>query len=124
MRRGADEPSALAVQFCYRFASPAPPHLAFRQSRPVPKERTMPLPVRIGLIAIASALTLARPSSAAPPPAPFFTKLNHGPTNLRGYVDLHAHLMNHLAFGGHLLHGAPDVDVLMPAGTLYNGANA
>jgi microsomal dipeptidase-like Zn-dependent dipeptidase len=72
----------------------------------------------------------APPPNPAPPPkpaqagAPFFTKLNHGPGNLRGYADLHVHLMNHLGFGGHLLHGAPDVDVLLPAGTLYNGVNA
>lgn len=34
---------------------------------------------------------------------------------LRGWVDLHAHPMAHLAFGGKLIHGAPDIDSLLPA---------
>lgn len=33
---------------------------------------------------------------------------------LTGWVDMHAHPMSHLAFGGKVLHGAPDVDILMP----------
>lgn len=39
---------------------------------------------------------------------------------LRGFVDLHTHPMAHLGFGGKLLHGAPDVGVLMPAGAIYD----
>lgn len=41
----------------------------------------------------------------APPPAP----------GLSGWVDLHAHPMTHLGFGGKLIHGAPDVGSIIPA---------
>lgn len=34
---------------------------------------------------------------------------------LNGFVDMHAHPMAHLAFGGKLIHGAPDIGTLMPA---------
>lgn len=34
---------------------------------------------------------------------------------LRGWIDLHAHPMTHLGFGGKLIHGAPDIKVLIPA---------
>ncbi len=34
---------------------------------------------------------------------------------LDGWVDLHTHPMSHLAFGGKLFHGAPDVGSLVPA---------
>ncbi len=37
------------------------------------------------------------------------------PNPLIGYVDMHAHPMAHLAFGGKCLHGAPDVGVPVPA---------
>lgn len=36
---------------------------------------------------------------------------------LRGWVDMHAHPMSHLGSGGKLIHGAPDLLVLMPEGT-------
>jgi microsomal dipeptidase-like Zn-dependent dipeptidase len=36
---------------------------------------------------------------------------------LKGWVDLHAHPMAHLGFGKKLIHGAPDVGSLVPAGT-------
>src|SRR3990167_2978457 len=36
-------------------------------------------------------------------------------TPLTGWVDMHAHPMAHLAFGGKLVHGAPDIDILMSA---------
>lgn len=36
---------------------------------------------------------------------------------LPGYVDLHAHPMSHLGFGRKAMHGAPDVGILMPAGS-------
>ncbi|MCB1037359.1 MAG: hypothetical protein KDD47_26245, partial [Acidobacteria bacterium] len=45
----------------------------------------------------------------------FEADLNDGPQSLRGFVDLHTHPMNHLAFGGKLFHGGPDAGVLMPA---------
>ncbi|MCA9716657.1 MAG: membrane dipeptidase, partial [Myxococcales bacterium] len=55
--------------------------------------------------------------------SPLFDKdLNDGPQTLRGFVDLHTHPMSHLGFGGKLMHGAPDVGVLMPAGSIYNPA--
>ena len=34
---------------------------------------------------------------------------------LRGWVDMHTHPMAHLGFGGKLLHGAPDLGILVPA---------
>ncbi|MDC8016168.1 membrane dipeptidase [Tahibacter soli] len=34
---------------------------------------------------------------------------------LAGFVDMHTHPMSHLAFGGKLIHGAPDIQTLMPA---------
>jgi microsomal dipeptidase-like Zn-dependent dipeptidase len=50
----------------------------------------------------------------------FQAKLNNGPTTLKGFVDLHTHPMAHLAMGGKLLHGAPDVGVVMPAGSIWD----
>jgi microsomal dipeptidase-like Zn-dependent dipeptidase len=55
----------------------------------------------------------------APAPSPIFqSPLNKAGKPLRGFVDLHTHLMNHLGFGGHMVYGAPDVGILMPAGTV------
>lgn len=54
-------------------------------------------------------------------PSPIFNShLNDPGKPLRGFVDLHTHPMAHLGFGGHVVHGAPDVDVLMPADMIYN----
>lgn len=39
------------------------------------------------------------------------------PTPLNGFVDLHTHPMSHLGFGKKLLHGAPDIGLIVPAGT-------
>lgn len=36
---------------------------------------------------------------------------------LSGFVDMHTHPMNHLGFGKKLLHGAPDIGSIIPAGT-------
>lgn len=38
-------------------------------------------------------------------------------TGLRGWVDMHTHPMSHLAFGKKLMHGAPDIGSIIPAGT-------
>jgi microsomal dipeptidase-like Zn-dependent dipeptidase len=40
-------------------------------------------------------------------------------TPLFGSADTHTHLMSHLSMGGKLMHGAPDVGSIMPAGTIY-----
>ncbi len=40
-------------------------------------------------------------------------------TPLFGAADTHTHLMSHLSMGGKLMHGAPDLGSLMPAGTIY-----
>jgi microsomal dipeptidase-like Zn-dependent dipeptidase len=40
---------------------------------------------------------------------------------LKGYVDMHTHLMSHLAFGGKVLYGAPDENTLMLKGSIYRG---
>src|SRR4051794_36412312 len=34
---------------------------------------------------------------------------------LYGWVDMHTHPMSHLAFGGKLLHGSPDLGIVVPA---------
>lgn len=36
---------------------------------------------------------------------------------LRGWVDMHTHPMSHLGFGKKLMHGAPDIGSIIPAGT-------
>ena len=41
------------------------------------------------------------------------------PSRLHGWADLHTHPMSHLAFGKKLMHGAPDIGSIVPAGT-YN----
>ena len=68
------------------------------------------------------------PSNGKKPPPPtvkyvspiFMKPLNTSGDTLRGYVDLHTHLMNHLGFGGKLLHGGTDPGVLMPTGSIYD----
>ncbi|HEY0593881.1 MAG TPA: hypothetical protein VGF40_19070, partial [Thermoanaerobaculia bacterium] len=37
------------------------------------------------------------------------------PAPLQGWVDMHTHPMAHLGFGGKLLHGAPDLGIVVPA---------
>ncbi|MEN8251208.1 MAG: hypothetical protein ABFS32_19905, partial [Bacteroidota bacterium] len=44
-----------------------------------------------------------------------FLSLNSRATQLQGWVDMHTHPMAHLAYGGKLLHGAPDLDTEMAA---------
>lgn len=36
-------------------------------------------------------------------------------TPLDGWVDMHTHPMSHLGWGGKVFHGAPDIDILVPA---------
>lgn len=55
---------------------------------------------------------------------PFKQRLNTDPNNLVGVIDTHTHLMSHLGFGGHLLHGTPDVGCLTLAGTIYETTGA
>jgi len=40
---------------------------------------------------------------------------------LWGAADLHTHLMSHLSMGGKLMHGAPDIGSIAPAGTIKQG---
>jgi microsomal dipeptidase-like Zn-dependent dipeptidase len=42
-------------------------------------------------------------------------------SELYGYVDMHTHPMSHLGFGKKLMHGAPDIGSIVPAGTSYRG---
>ena len=51
------------------------------------------------------------------PLASYMSPTNGKAGELRGWVDMHAHPMSHLAFGGKLMHGTPDVGALMPGGT-------
>lgn len=48
-------------------------------------------------------------------------RVNFQATQLTGYVDMHTHPMSHLGFGGKLIHGAPDIDILVPAIPSGNG---
>lgn len=69
-------------------------------------------------VALGAGLTATSPSAFAQQP-PFFEALNqdgNAGQNLRGLVDLHAHPMAHLGFGGKLVHGAPDAQIEMPPG--------
>jgi microsomal dipeptidase-like Zn-dependent dipeptidase len=43
---------------------------------------------------------------------------------LTGWVDMHTHPMSHLGFGRKLMHGAPDIGSIIPAGTRFKGFNA
>ncbi len=77
----------------------------------------------IALVAVALTLAASGPASAQARRSPIFDPaLNASGRPLRGFADLHTHPMAHLGFGGHVLHGAPDVDVLMAPGTIYDPA--
>jgi microsomal dipeptidase-like Zn-dependent dipeptidase len=54
---------------------------------------------------------------SAVPTSPSAPLPNPTPTILNGFVDMHTHPMSHLGFGKKLLHGAPDIGMLIPAGT-------
>jgi hypothetical protein len=57
--------------------------------------------------------------------SPLFQRaLNANSPTLRGFVDLHTHPMSHLGFGGHFVHGAPDVGAILPPGQLYSSAGS
>ena len=58
---------------------------------------------------------------AAAPAAAAGVSAESAPAPLAGWVDMHAHPMAHLAFGGKLLHGAPDLGILMSAIPSGNG---
>jgi len=49
-----------------------------------------------------------------PPPTPATVPT---PPILTGFVDMHTHPMSHLGFGKKLMHGAPDIGMIIPAGT-------
>ncbi|WP_437312918.1 membrane dipeptidase [Sorangium sp. So ce385] len=73
------------------------------------------------LAAVTLTLAAPGPASAQARRSPIFESALSAPGRpLRGFVDLHTHPMAHLGFGGHVLHGAPDVDVLMAPGTIYD----
>jgi microsomal dipeptidase-like Zn-dependent dipeptidase len=48
---------------------------------------------------------------------------NNSGNELFGYVDMHTHPMAHLGFGKKLLHGAPDIGSIVPAGTFNCNKN-
>lgn len=80
----------------------------------VPPPATLPKPVT-------GVVVPKVPAPAGAAASPLFKKpLNTSATKLRGFVDLHTHPMAHLAMGGKLMHGAPDVGVLMPAGSIWS----
>lgn len=81
-----------------------------------------PLAAKATAIAPAALQTVTASTPAALISPIFQRKLNDGPQTLRGFADLHTHPMSHLGFGGKLIHGAPDVGVLMPSGAIYNPA--
>lgn len=57
------------------------------------------------------------PSAPAPPATPAPIPPNPAVIPLKGFVDMHTHPMSHLGFGKRLLHGAPDIEMIVPAGT-------
>jgi hypothetical protein len=61
------------------------------------------------------------PGKCGTPGSLVFAKLNSTVHDLRGVVDLHTHPTSHLGFGGKVLHGAPGIGVLMPAGSIDCG---
>jgi microsomal dipeptidase-like Zn-dependent dipeptidase len=80
----------------------------------------------VGLCAVAIGSSVADAQTGAPTPpqaapkSPLFQrKLNAADKKLRGFVEMHTHPMAHLGFGGKMIHGAPGVGVLMPAGAIY-----
>src|SRR5690349_5768189 len=78
-------------------------------------------PAWTALAAVALTLAASGPASAQARRSPIFDPALNAPGRpLRGFADLHTHPMAHLGFGGHVLHGAPDVDVLMAPGTIYD----
>lgn len=56
-----------------------------------------------------------------PPLQPITDVIQQGTPDLTpklyGFVDMHTHLMSHLAFGAKIMSGAPDIGSLIPAGT-------
>lgn len=77
------------------------PRAASPQARPVPQQPA-PVPKQT---APAQVQPIARPAQGlTPAPAP-----------LSGWVDLHAHPMTNLGFGGKLIHGGVDEQSLLPA---------
>ncbi|HVJ62987.1 MAG TPA: RICIN domain-containing protein [Tahibacter sp.] len=86
---------------------------------------------RVGtfLAAQGAATTWGTPASMAdggrgtdqPPEQEWVFESADGGFPLAGFVDMHTHPMSHLAFGGKLIHGAPDVMTLMPARKSGNG---
>jgi microsomal dipeptidase-like Zn-dependent dipeptidase len=56
-----------------------------------------------------------------PPEQEWVFELADGGFPVKGFVDMHTHPMSHLAFGGKLIHGAPDILTLMPARKSGNG---
>ncbi|HWQ28369.1 MAG TPA: hypothetical protein VNN12_05045, partial [Dehalococcoidia bacterium] len=74
----------------------------------------------VRILAVGGAAVLALASAAHAQSLLFKKGLNKPGKPLKGLVDLHTHPMAHLGFGGHMVHGAPDVGTLMPAGTAYS----
>lgn len=81
--------------------------------KPAPVTTNKPAPIK-------TPTTVLVKKPAAQPSLLFSKKLNNSRKGLKGFVDLHTHPMAHLSMGGKLLHGAPDVGVLMPAGAVWD----
>ena len=78
-------------------------------------------------LAVAGFATPVSVQADAQPSSPFFEPVNRGASdywNLKGVVDLHTHPMAHLGFGGKVIHGAPDVDILMPRDMMHCGGES
>jgi microsomal dipeptidase-like Zn-dependent dipeptidase len=76
------------------------------------------------LLASIAPLFALQASAPAPYPSVPLAELNAPGRPLRGIVDMHTHPMSHLAFGGKLFHGAPDVGSSMPTNSVRCGWNA
>jgi microsomal dipeptidase-like Zn-dependent dipeptidase len=97
LSRRVDRPANYLALMAFVIAAATASHPAFGQIAPAPT-------VRPGAVAPVRPILNQPPLTVAPvaPPA------------LRGFVDLHAHLMTHLGFGGKLIYGGVDAGSLVP----------
>jgi microsomal dipeptidase-like Zn-dependent dipeptidase len=87
---------------------------SFAQPRPVVVSPASPPAARPAMVQSPVAPAPAQPKPAsAPQLAP--SQIQVGPPALEGWVDLHAHPMSYLGFGGKVIAGGVDVGSLLPA---------
>lgn len=90
------------------------------QLRAAPTLEPLPGPMPIAPVPIAPVPIAPLPIAPVPVAVPLLPPLPAPYTGLTGWVDLHAHPMTNLAFGGKLIHGGLDIGSLLPADTSCN----